>query len=67
MPLDPVVELAERHSTDLDVVLFWARGSSRLWVSVTHRRSGQSARIEATPTNALDVFRHPFAYDRAAA
>jgi hypothetical protein len=58
----PVVELADRHSADLDVVLVWARRSGRLWVDVTHKRSGQVARIDATPANALDVFKHPFAY-----
>jgi hypothetical protein len=31
-------------------------------VLVTHRRSGRTARINATATNALDVFHHPFAY-----
>jgi hypothetical protein len=58
----PVVELADRHSLDLDVVLVWARRSGRLWVDVTHIRTGRVARIKATPSNALDVFHHPFAY-----
>ena len=62
-----IVDLADRHSDDLDVVLLWARRSGRLWVTVTHRRSGRSARINATAANALDVFRHPFAYERAVA
>jgi hypothetical protein len=59
-----IVDLADRHSDDLDVVLMWARQSGRLWVTVTHRRSGRTARINATAANALDVFRHPFAYKR---
>ena len=58
----PVVELADRHSNDIDVSLLWARRSGRLWVKVTGRRTGRTARIDATPANALDVFRHPFAY-----
>lgn len=58
----PTVELADRHSDDLDIVLVWARHSGRLWVDVTHKQSGQVARIDATPANALDVFKHPFAY-----
>jgi hypothetical protein len=62
-----IVELADRHSLDLDVALFWGRRSGRLWVDVTHRRSGRVAHILATPANALDVFNHPFAYARAAA
>ena len=63
----PIVDLADRHSDDLDVVLLWARRSGRLWVTVTHRRSGRTARINPTSANALDVFTHPFAYERAAA
>jgi hypothetical protein len=62
-----IVDLADRHSDDLDVVLRWARQSGRLWVMVTHRRSGRTAQINATAANALDVFRHPFAYERGAA
>jgi hypothetical protein len=60
-----IVDLAERHSSDLDVVLLWGRRSGRLWVTVTNRRSRRTTRIGATPANALDVFRHPFAYGRA--
>ena len=58
----PSVELADRHSNDLDVVLMWGQRSGQLWVLVTHRRSGRTSRINATATNALDVFHHPFAY-----
>ena len=60
--LGGVVELADRHSDDYDVALYWARRSGRLWVRVTDRRSGRTARIDAAPRNALDVFRHPYAY-----
>lgn len=59
-----IVELAQRRSNDLDVVLLWGRRSGRLWVNVTHRRSGLVARIAATPANALDVFNHPLACAR---
>jgi hypothetical protein len=60
----PVVELADRRSDDVDVSLMWARRSGRLWVKVTSRHTGRTARIDATPSNALDVFRHPYAYTR---
>ena len=63
----PIVDLADRHASELDVVLLWGRRSDRVWVSVTHRRSGRTARISATRSNALDVFHHPFAYVREAA
>jgi phosphoribosyl-AMP cyclohydrolase len=62
-----VVELADRRSEDLEVALYWARRSGRLWVKVTNRQSGHTARIDATAANALDVFRHPYAYERVAA
>jgi len=62
-----IVDLADRHGDGLDVVLTWARRSGRFWVTVTHRRSGRTVKIEATPTNALDVFNHPFAHTRAGA
>jgi hypothetical protein len=62
-----IVELADRRSDDLDVALFWGRRSGRLWVEVTNRVSGRVARIHATPTNALEVFHHPFVYAREAA
>ena len=62
-----IVDLADRHTDDADVVLHWSRRSGRVWVTVTYRRSGRTGRIEATPANALDVFEHPFAYAQAAA
>ena len=61
-----IVDLAERHSQDLDVFLMWGTRSGRLWVRVTHRASGRTARIEASAWNALDVFNHPFAYAEGA-
>jgi hypothetical protein len=62
-----IIDLADRYGDGLDVVLMWARHSRRLWVDLTYQRSGRTARIEATPGNALDVFKHPFVYTRAVA
>lgn len=58
----PVVELADRHSPDHDVALFWGARTGRLWVEVTDRHSGRITPISAAPNNALDVFHHPFVY-----
>ena len=66
-PEPPIVDLADRHTDDLDVVLMWSRNSGRVWVNVTHRSSGRTARIDAAPAKALEVFEHPFAYVRAVA
>jgi len=63
----PIVDLAQRQTPDLDVVLLWDRSSDRFWVNVTHRRSGHTDRIDATPRNAFDVFYHPLAYAHEAA
>ena len=57
-----MIDLAERHSNDLDVVLMWDRSPEGFWVLVTHRASGRTGRITASAENALDVFNHPFAY-----
>jgi hypothetical protein len=57
-----VVELADRRSDLCDVTLFWSRRTGRLWVRVVDRFSGRASRIDASPANAMDVFRHPFAY-----
>jgi hypothetical protein len=57
-----MIDLADRHSSDLDVVLMWDRSPEGFWVLVTHRASGRTGRIAASAENALDVFNHPFAY-----
>jgi hypothetical protein len=62
-----LVDFAESHTHDLDVVLLWGRKSGRLWVEVTRRSDGRTAFIQAAPEKALDVFHHPFAYAANAA
>jgi hypothetical protein len=61
-PDSQIVDLADRHSQDLDVVLIWGRRSNRLWVNVTDTSSGRIERIDVTASSALDVFNHPFVY-----
>jgi hypothetical protein len=67
MSMSHIVDLADRHTQDLDVVLMWSRDSGRVRVTVTHRLTGRTAQIDAAPANALDVFEHPFAYAQLAA
>jgi hypothetical protein len=57
-----IIDLADRHNDGIDVVLLWERRTEHFWVTVTHGRSGRTARIDATPANVLDVFRHPLGY-----
>jgi len=56
------VDLPERHSPGRDVFLIWGRRGGRLWELVTYRATDRTARVEASKSNALDVFNHPFAY-----
>jgi hypothetical protein len=56
------VELAARQSDGLEVALLWNRRSGLVWVDVLHVASGESLIVEAEPSNALDVYYHPFAY-----
>jgi hypothetical protein len=65
--MNDVVELADRRSETCDVTLFWSRRSGRVWVRVIDRLSGRSSRIDASPADAMEVFRHPFAYEPLAA
>lgn len=61
------VELARRVGGGLDVLLLWDRHSGRVWVRVLHCGSGRSFTVDASPSKALDVFYHPFAYRLAKA
>jgi hypothetical protein len=56
------VELSQRESDGIEVQLFWERGTDHLVVVVQDARSEQAIEVAARPDNALDVFRHPFAY-----
>jgi hypothetical protein len=57
-------ELANRSSDGLDVRLVWAKrdGRDEVVVRVTDFRDGDYFEIPAEPTQALDVYYHPFAY-----
>jgi hypothetical protein len=55
-------ELAERERDGLFVTLLWDDGNGSLSVSVKDARTGEAFDLGANETNALDVFRHPYAY-----
>jgi hypothetical protein len=55
-------ELAQRESDGISVTLFWHSATGRLTVSVRDRRTGEAFDLCASTHNALDVFRHPYAY-----
>jgi hypothetical protein len=56
------IDLAARRGDGLEVTLLWSRASGRVWVVVLHVFTGESFRIDVDPQNALEVYRHPFAY-----
>jgi hypothetical protein len=60
-------ELACRAGDGLEVVLLWREVDNRLTISVADWSTGDSLELPARPENALDVFRHPFAYASRAA
>jgi hypothetical protein len=57
-----LTELDHRSADGIEVSLLWSRLTNRLMVAVADSRSGESFELDAPAENALDVFRHPFAY-----
>jgi hypothetical protein len=60
-------ELDHRSADGLDVSLWWNAEDDRTFVFVDDDRTGQTFRIAVEGANALDVFRHPYAYVERAA
>jgi hypothetical protein len=58
-------ELDHRSSDGIDVTLFWSPRTNRLWIVVDDSRDGDSFEIDIDPADALDAFRHPYAYANA--
>jgi hypothetical protein len=55
-------ELAERESGCVTVILRWDNQTGSLSVSVVDSGTGEAFEVDANGGNALDVFRHPYAY-----
>jgi hypothetical protein len=65
MPTTPVTdwrELADRSLDGLDVRLWWSESANRVQVTVADHRGGHHIVVEVDGADALDAFRHPFAY-----
>jgi len=59
-------ELDHRSNDGIDVTLRWNARTNQVSVAVEDERLGESFELDVDPANALDAFRHPFAYaDRA--
>jgi hypothetical protein len=57
-----VRELDRRSSDGIDVQLLWHPRTNRLFVAVADSRSREAFELEVDGADALDVFRHPYAY-----
>jgi hypothetical protein len=63
-PNRTVRELDCRMNDGFEVRLLWNSLTDSVSVSVDDTRYGESFEFEVAPADALDAFRHPFAYTR---
>jgi hypothetical protein len=59
-------ELDYRENDGIEVSLLWSRIDNSLSVRVVDTRTDEKFRLAVQANEALDAFRHPFAYARAA-
>jgi len=55
-------ELDHRTGDGIDVTLLWYPETSRVSVAVVDVRSGEAFELTVPPADALEAFRHPYAY-----
>jgi len=55
-------ELDYRSGDRIEVSLLWSPESGQLAVVVVDEAAGEEFAMEVEPSEALEVFRHPFAY-----
>lgn len=60
--LSRIRQLAERVSSGTRVQLLWRQGTRQLWLEVREPDMGEALVILVHPEQALDGFRHPYAY-----
>ena len=57
-----VRELDQRSGDGFDVRLLWSPETDRVFVAVEDQRRGDYFELEVDRADALEAFRHPFAY-----
>jgi hypothetical protein len=57
-----VRELDHRNSAGIDVRLLWDRQTNDVLLAVADEHTGESLTFEVHGAEALDAFRHPYAY-----
>ena len=55
-------ELDRRTNDGIDVRLLWNPQTDRVSVAIDDDRSGESFHFEVSAADALEAFRHPYAY-----
>jgi hypothetical protein len=60
--MDRVLELDGRASAGIEVSLLWRPTTNALAVLVRNEAEGEMFAVPVEPVEALDVFRHPYAY-----
>lgn len=55
-------ELDHRESDGVSVTLLWYEDSNRVTIHVVDSDSGEELDLEVAGRDALDAFRHPYAY-----
>lgn len=55
-------ELDHRTGDGLDVTLLWYPDTGRVSVAVVDVRSGEAFELTVSPADALEAFKHPYAY-----
>ena len=58
-------ELTRRMTAGLEVVLYWYARRASVTLSVNDAHTGEAFEVEVDAADALDAFRHPYAYARA--
>jgi hypothetical protein len=59
-------ELDHRTNDGIEVKLLWSAETDRIWIDVQDRRAGDAFELEVDPGEALEAFRHPYAFAPAA-
>jgi hypothetical protein len=57
-------ELDHRSGDGFDVTLLWSSQTGKIFVAVEDARTNEAFHITVDPQDALEAFRHPYAYSR---
>ena len=58
----PIRELDQRQADGIRVTLYWNSQANHVYLTVEDERLGTRCELEVPAADALDAFRHPYAY-----